>query len=274
MPARRRLILIALLMLALLVVVVVATPFVSRMGDKGDRITVKTGTTYTAGQYYGVIAPWAVIDRPVMRQWAKLSESMWIDLRAFPANTRFNWAWPPYAPSYGPGVWGYHHLGYGNYDGGAPEKPVTPRRVRDIRILKTAFDWTGDFRFGEATVLSEFYLRRDPGDSESKQIEIGWFFHVSAATRRFVAAGRSLGTYIDPTGRQWRATLQDRFLTFWPSDGRDVATGVLDMRHALGWLTAKGLANPGDWLTGVAIGAEPIKGFGSVDIKRWQVQFQ
>lgn len=274
MPARRRLILIALLALVLLAGAVVAAPFAFRAGGRGDRVTVKAGTTYTQGQYYGVVSPWAVADRPVLRRWASVSETMWANLRTFPANTRFNWAWPPYAPRNGPGVWGYHHLGYGNYDGGIPEKPVAPRQIRDIRVLTTAFGWTGDFRFGEATVLTEFYLRRDPRDSESKRLEIGWFLHASPTTRRFVDAGRQLGTYVDPTGRQWRAALQDRFLTFSPADGRDVPAGVLDMRHALGWLTAKGFARPDDWFSGVAIGAEPIKGFGNVEITRWQVQFR
>ncbi len=274
MAARGRLIVIALLVVVALVVGVLAAPFAFRAGGKGDRITVKARTTYTAGKYYGFVSPWAVDDQPILRRWANFSETMWVDLRAFPARTRFNWAWPPYAPRNGPGVWGYHHLGYGNYDGGVPETPVTPRRVRDIRVLKTAFAWTGDFRFGDATILTEFYLRRDPRENESKRLEIGWFFHVAPATRSFVASGRQLGLYTDPAGRPWRATLQDRFLTFSPADDGDVPAGILDMRHALDWLVAKRLARPEDWVSGVAIGAEPIKGFGSVEITRWQVQFQ
>lgn len=270
---RRRLFLFAALLVVGLLVAV-AVPVGVRLGERGDRVVLSANTPYTQGSYYGYVSPWGAERSPIFRRWVKLSESMWVDVARFPAGTRFNWAWPPFSAPNNVGVWGYHHLGYGNYDGGDPEKAIPPRRLRDVKSFRTAFAWDGDFRFGQSTVLAEFYLRSDPRNNESKRLEVGWMLHMSPATKSFVARSEQLGIYVDPAGRRWRVAKAERFVTFSPADGSELNQGVLDMRHALGWLKAKGLARDEDWLNGVAIGAEPIKGFGHVEIRHWQVDLR
>ncbi len=257
-----------------LILLALATPFLFRLTGQGDRISVAARTTYTSGQYLAHVQPWAVTDMPVLRAWSNISETMWINPATFPNNVRFNWAWPPFSPRNGVGVWGYHHLAYGNADGGAAEEAVQPRQVDAISSLSTRFAWTGDFRFGESTVLTEFYLRSNPQDNESKLIEIGWLLHMSKDTKRFLDEGQAYGTYTDPQGRQWRVVIFDTYLTFSAAGGDDVRAGEIDMLHALHWLRGKGKITGKEWLTGLAIGAEPIKGFGNLELQQWKVDFR
>lgn len=155
---------------------------------RGDpRLELPPRQTFTRGPYYSYVAPWGGQSSIFTRRWSAHADKMWIDLHSYPNNTRIDWRWPPFSPRNGVGVWGYNHIGYGFYDGGHPEQAVPVHRVRDIRKLAAHYGWDGDFSWGEATVLLEFYLRSNPEDSEAKVIEIGWLMHVPPKTRKFLA---------------------------------------------------------------------------------------
>lgn len=260
--------------LLVLVLLALATPFMFRLTGQDGRISLPAKTTFTSGSYYAFANPWAVQDRSLLGLWAHKSESIWIDHTAFPDHTRVNWAWPPFSPRNGVGVWGYHHVGYGNYDGGSPEKPVAPRQVKQIRALDTAFAWDADFTFGESTLLTEFYLRSNPQNMESKVLEVGWLLHISPKVEEFLRHCKPVGTYTDANGRRWNAKILEKYLTFSPADGQDLKEGRIDMLHGLRWLKSMGRITGDEWVTGVALGVEPIKGFGDAEIKHWRVDFR
>lgn len=265
--------LIPVIMLAAIAGIFGVYTYADRTTDDA-RITLRARQSLSKGSYYGYVQPWGADGTAIGRWWGRNADSLRVSLDTFPNNTTIVWRWPPFKPvNTGGGVWGYDHIGYGDYDGGTPERPVQPRRVDDIRRMQQQFAWTGDFSLGEATLLTEFYLRKDPKDTESRLLEIGWFLHVPAATASFVAKGKPIGIHVDPNGRRWTVARTDDFVTFLPEDGQDVRTGAIDMLAGLTWLKGKGEVSGGEWVTGVAIGSEPFFGVGRVNLSRWSVQF-
>jgi hypothetical protein len=270
----RRTILIGLAGLVALLVAAAAAVLLPELINGDDRLVLRSKQPYSAGPHYAFVSPWGAESNPLLRLWGRRADGIRINPATFPNKTRFTWRWPPFPPKSDAGVWGYNHIGYGFYDGGQPESPVPPRRVSELKVLTQSLAWSGNFARGESTVLTEFYLRSNPRESEAKLIEIGWLLHMSRESQAFVKGGRQLGAYVDPTGRHWRAALNGTYLTFSPANDGDVTEARIDMLHALRWLQAKKLVRGDEWLTGLAIGVEPIKGIGSVDLARWAVEFR
>lgn len=237
----------------------------------GGHFLLKPKTDYMSGPWFAYVSPWGGESLVITRPWSKIADGISLDLKRMPANSVFQWRWPPFNASFGPGVWGYDHVAYGNYDGGMTEEKVDPIRVRDVRQFRQSFDWQLDADWGEANVLTEFYLRSDTEDVDSKLLEVGWFLHLPEGTRQFFDNGKPVGTFVDPQGRSWRVRIQDKFCMFAPEQGGDVAKGSLDMLAALRWLQTKQLVTGDEWLWGVAIGVEPVSGMGEMVLHDWKV---
>ncbi|WP_275229288.1 GH12 family glycosyl hydrolase domain-containing protein [Novosphingobium album (ex Liu et al. 2023)] len=242
--------------------------------DTDPRLKLKDRQNFSKGEYLAFAVPWAAESGP-MRHWSNHADTVRVDPPRFPDNTAIRFAWPPFSPRGGiAGVWGYMGIGHGNYDGGAAEAPVTPRRVDDISALSQSFAWSYDFRLGVADVLTEFYLRSNPDDNESKLIEIGWFLHTPEKTRHFVETGQQIGKFVEAGGRTWIVARNEKFVTFMPEGGVDVLNGRIDMLAALRWLKSKKVITGREWYNGVAIGVEPFKGTGHIQIDRWSVGYR
>ena len=127
---------------------------------------------------------------------------------------------------------------------------------------------------GDANLLTEFYLRSDPNNSESKLIEVGWFLHAPPATAAFVRGAQQIGRFTDASGKAWQVARDEKYVMFLPADAQDVRTGTIDMRAALQWLQEKGVIKGDEWFTGVAIGVEPLRGRGQVQVDRWAVTYR
>ncbi|GGE93686.1 hypothetical protein [Sphingomonas prati] len=238
----------------------------------GDRLVVAARTNFHKGPYTAYAQPWGGDADPLYRYWATYADTMRIDPARFPNNTAMHWRWPPHAPR-GAGVWAYDFIAYGNYDGGPPETPVPPRQIDRIRTLRHDFAWTST-GLGRANVLTEFYLRSDPADSESKLLEIGFLLSAPPRTIAFADSGKPIGQYRDAAGREWKASLNEKYVLFLPTDNAPVAKGTLDILAALRWLKAQKLVTGTEWFTGIAIGAEPMAGFGHLQIDRWKVEYE
>lgn len=235
------------------------------------RLKLSDREPFTKGGYQAYAQPWGGMADPLVRIWAPHADAIHVDVARFPDRTRLSYFWPAWRPRNHGGVWAYVHIGYGDYDGGVAEVPVAPRRVDALRQLSQTVAWRPDGGFGRANLLTEFYLRADPRKPESKRLEIGWLLHAPRATQTFVDEGRQLGTWTDPSGRAWQAAITDRYVTFLPAGREDVREATIDMLAALRWLREKGLVRGDEWVTGVAIGAEPLKGYGRFEIDRWRV---
>lgn len=242
--------------------------------DTDPRAKVRDWSTFTKGSYVAFAAPWAA-QTGLMHRWSNHADVVLVDLPKFPNNTGVEFTWPPFTPRGGiAGVWGYMGLAHGNYDGGTVEVPVPARRVDDIKALSQTFSWTPAFRLGVADVLTEFYLRSDPEDSDSKLVEIGWFLHLPERSRSYLAKAKVIGRYVDPQGTPWNVVRNDNFITFSAPDYRDVLKGRIDMLAALHWLKDRKLVTGREWYTGVAIGVEPFKGTGKMQIDHWAVDYR
>lgn len=265
-----------LLLIAVVLLVAGAAGFVWSAGlaPGPGQIVIPAKTPFTRGRFFAFAQPWGGEEVAWTRRWAPHADAMGIHLEKFPDGTTMNWRWPPIMAGTGPGVWGYIQVGYGNYDGGEPEVHVPPRRVRDIRVLRQSYAWRLDHPLGDGNVLTELYLRSNPGDIHSKTLEIGWFLHVPDSTRRWIAAARPVGIFVDGQKRRWKVALADEFCMFMPEDGRDLPGGSLDMLPALRWLQARGLVRGDEWLTGFAIGVEPVRGVGRFHLDRWRPAFE
>jgi hypothetical protein len=226
---------------------------------------------FTKGRYAAYVGPWGGEAQALARPWSAIADGMVIDLKRFPSNTRIRWRWPPFGPRNGVGVWGYDWVGYDNFVGTPAEQPVPPTRVRDLKAFRQSFRWSIDTGWGDANVLTEFYLRASPTVEASHVLEVGWFLHAPPSIRGFFENSALVGEYVDPAGRHWTVRLFDQYCMFAPTTPSDVPEGEIDMLHALRWLKQQGRVSGDEWLWGVAIGAEPISGMGDLRIERWNV---
>jgi hypothetical protein len=265
-------ILLGLLVVALLAfgVFVVAT----RPSAGPGQVVVSAKTPFTKDRYFAFAQPWGGEEVTVLKPWAPHADAIVVDLARFPADTSFHWRWPPVSAGFGPGVWGYDAVMYGNYDGGEPETAVPPIRVRDLRALRQRFAWTIDNGWGDGNVLTEFYLRSSPTDVHAKVIEIGWFFHLPASTRAYFDRAAPIGTFVDAQGRRWSARMAEKFLMIAPEQPQDLPAGTLDMLPFLRWLQQKGKITGNEWMSGLAIGVEPVRGLGKLTVNRWDVEMR
>ncbi|WP_189620926.1 hypothetical protein [Novosphingobium colocasiae] len=238
------------------------------------RMSVGDRNNFSRGEYLAFAVPWGG-EQGIMRFWAPHADKVRIDLVHFPNNTGFQFSWPPFSPRGGvAGVWGYMGIEHGNYDGAAAEAPVPARRVDDIKVLSQTFAWSRQTRAGTADVLTEFYLRSDPEEPESKLLEIGWFLHIPDKARGYAEKGKPIGSYTDGEGRHWLVVRDEKFVMFLAKDGADVRSGRIDMLAALKWLKQQKVVSGREWYTGVAIGVEPFGGFGRLQIDKWSVDYR
>lgn len=230
---------------------------------------------YTKGPYIAYAAPWSAAT-------SKLSvgrdfvNTITIREDTFPAQTRLAWHWPLDLPKE-TGVRGYDTLSYGNYDGGLPMQPVSPLRVREITSGWQSFDWRHDLIAGDFNLLAEFYLTRTAGDPEAKTVEVGFMLHVPAITRAWIGKNAPLAQWRDTFGTQWTVTRNQGpgipYIIFIPASGADLHKGRLDLKGAVRELRRLGVISGEEWLNGVAFGAEPISGSGSVMVADWTVHW-
>lgn len=248
--------------------------YLSDQMAREGRTMLGSKTLYVHGRYSAYAQPWGAEQSPYFSWFSRHGDRTYIDTRSFPARTTFGWRWPPAGPGNNLGVWSYNHVGYGDYDGAQPDEPVPPLRVRDIKVFRQDYAWRISSDYGSANLLTEFYLRSDPEDEESKLLEVGWFLHAPQHTLDFMDEARQLGEFVDPQGRRWRVAIDDTFCMFALADGTDSTKGSLDMLAALNWLVEKKVAGPDAWVTGVAIGAEALRGMGTIDLDSWKVEFR
>lgn len=227
---------------------------------------------YTRGAYAAFASPWSTwYDRSLVHNrdyWDRIT----IDPATFPANTTISTHWPTRLPS--TGVWGYHHVFYGNYDGGVVQTPIAPRQVKAINTLRQTFSYsaTGSNNYN---LLNEFYLTSAPGKSAAKVIEIGYFLNAPAQTRAWNKSGQMIGILVDAWRNRWTVTKRGTFVTITPYDVDVIRSGTIDVAHMLRFLRIHNVITGDEWFNGIAFGVEPTVGAGDTTVKvtDWQVTY-
>lgn len=232
-------------------------------------ILKKDGENHWQGPFIAYAGDWSTTTKMInLRRSIDYEDRILINPKTFPAQTLIEWRWPN-SPAK-TGVYGYMHLAYGYYAGGITREKIAPVRVADLGAIHTDFtiEMTGDP--AHANVLSETFLTSAPGDFNTKVIEVGFLPSISASGRSFFDAGEQLGAWTDPSGRVWNVAAQAEYFMFIPAKGRFLS-GRLDFAAALRWLMAKKRVTGKEWFNGLAIGVEPVQGFGKMKIVKWRV---
>jgi hypothetical protein len=248
----------------------------SRGGDNLQPVLIKRDEElYTRGSYIAYAAPWSARSSKLVAG-KDFVDTIAIHEATFPAQTKLAWHWPLDLPTK-TGVRGYNALSYGNYDSALPERPVQPVRVRDIKLGWQSFDWRHDLVTGDFNLLAEFYLTRTAGSTDAKTVEVGFMLHVPTATRAWLGKNPRLSKWRDAFGTQWNVTRNEGpgipYIVLIPASGMDLPNGRLDVKGALDELRRLGVITGEEWLNGVAFGAEPISGSGSVTVIDWEVHW-
>ena len=189
-----------------------------------------------------------------------------INPATFPNGCALNW----YAPvvGLGGGVWGYHHIDYGNYDFSPVQTPIASVQVNNLTTAQVTFDFTyaGSPTF---TLLHEMWLSTSSHTtgavSSDAVFEIGFFLHSPASVIAFHNSGTLIGTYTDNginyTVRSHTATAL--YITIVKSDNGDVLAGSINWLAAFDWLKTAGVIAGTEWVNGYGFGIEPNIGGGS-----------
>ncbi len=264
--------------LSALAALLCSTPAAARWGERP--IILPDKTTYTCGQYLAFAAPWSVSSPP---QSSFIPGVDYADsIVALPSvrntdacldGSTINWRWPAQTSS--KGVYGYMELTYGNYDGGKPVVPVTPIQASAITTFRQ------ELLIGPTTgapadynILNEFYLTETAGVASTKRVEIGFFWNAADTTITYYNGGTPCSTYTDPTGRKWACRwLPDgsagRYIMYY--SGARASGGLLDFKAVIDSLVGQGLVDGNLYLNGAAVGVEPVRNGGSMQVHRWRI---
>jgi hypothetical protein len=235
-------------------------------------VLIRDSENYLDRQFLAFVGDWSVsTGKERLTRGPDYADSIIIDPRTFPNGSDIAWRWPDRPPQ--KGVYGYLHLAYGSFAGGATKEPVAPEQVSRIRTLKTLFAVDDVRSDGQFNVLSETFVTRAKGDFSTKALEVGFLTHLSDHGREHFDKARQIGTFTDPGGRRWTVAEMNGFCMFVPED-EPVSSGVLHYDAAFAWLVSKGLLTGNEWFNGLAIGVEPVSGSGGLRVSRWEILYR
>ncbi len=195
-------------------------------------------------------------------------DAVWTVKRSsFPENVFLDWYVPTGTIPRKKGIWGYHHIAFGNYEGNRQHVPVTPKQVNALGEFRTSFDWSysGTENFN---LLHEFFLTRiakpQPQwvNGPDFSLEVGFFLHSPTITRGFHNKGKPVGPDHENNGVTYTVRRNDNYVTFAPVGFKEQLKGTVDWKAALNYLVAHGALQGTEYVNGIAFGIEPTLGGG------------
>lgn len=173
-------------------------------------------------------------------------------------------------------VRGYPSIRHGNYENGPPKVGFKPRRVNDLSTLRYSFAM--EYRSligGDANILFDSFLLRDPANSKSKAFELGVIPMPATGTPNHAYTnGKDMGTFYDCLGRAWHMSLFEKadgsiYLMPLPLNG-SFLIGDIDQLEIYRWAIGRGIITGDLWYTGMALGLEAIGGETQLLIEKWR----
>jgi len=219
-----------------------------------------------SGSYEGFLAMWGVGNSPALTLGTDYATGARYDTTSINANVIYGWQ----LPAANNGVRGYLQLSFGNYDGGSPTTPLTPKKINAVTALAVvvAFQVVGD----PVSLLNEFWASTTAhatGSVTDKVEEVGCFPHVVQYTIDYMNGCSQIGTFTDPGGRSWTVARDmnptPHFTMFRPTNGADVQ-GTIYWKEMLAYLVAQGVLTGQEYFNGMAFGPEPVAGKGAVNL--------
>lgn len=247
-----------------------ATPTPTASTEK--RVVLNDNVNYTVGSYNAYAAPWCALRNASLVVGKDISTRISLLPSKFPNDIEITAFTPNVNPhDYGCGVYGYHHVHFGNYSGLLPKGKFDGMQVSSLRKLIVDFSFADIGSTGEYNMLNEYFLTSEKDRQDKRIMEIGYFFHPSQSAIEFAKTGKDIGNYTDAEGRGWSVRQAGQFVMLMPADGKDLRSGSLDMAHFLQHLVKKGKLTGNEWFNGAAMGVEPVRGNSSVRIERWNM---
>lgn len=236
------------------------------------RVVLNDNVNYTVGSYNAYAAPWCALRNASLVVGKDISTRISLLPSKFPNDIEIAAFTPNVNPhDYGCGVYGYHHVHFGNYSGLLPKGKFDGMQVSSLRTLVVDFAFEDTGSTGEYNMLNEYFLTAEKDRQDKRVMEIGYFFHPSQSAIQFAKSGKDVGNYTDAEGREWSVRQSGQFVMLMPADGQDLRSGSLDMAHFLQHLVKKGKLTGNEWFNGAAMGVEPVRGNSSVRIQRWHM---
>jgi hypothetical protein len=215
-------------------------------------------TFFSKGPYSAFAFTFAAVGRRDLAMPRDYGAQWTLDPAEFPRGAELEWTVPVGPLPLPFGVWGYHHIDYGNYDASLQKESIEPRRVCEVTGLEVSFDveWSGSRRFN---LLSEVWLTRTGSRTESNStralLEVGFLLY--SADRDFHNKGQPIGRGFSDGRRTYTVRRTGKYITFAPDE--DVASGDANFGAALKYLMTEGVISGSEFVNGVAFGVEPIR---------------
>ena len=181
---------------------------------------------------------------------------------SFPNASVLNWSTPQGTIPNGGGVWGYHHLDYGNYDASIQQTPIQPQLLCDLTSFSTNFNWsyTGDSEFN---LLHEMWLTNrgsttgsnNSGTTNIELLEVGLLLRAGTTGASFHNSGTLIGTTHVNNGVTYTVRSHGGYITIW--SGADVLVGTFDWKLLYSFLLSNEVISGTEWVNGLAFGIEP-----------------
>jgi hypothetical protein len=226
-----------------------------RAGAQSSGLTVQSDTFFTSGSYSAYSSTYAAGGTGLVK--GIDFDAVWTLGGSFPNSSVLNWYTPKGTIPNAFGVWGFHHIDYGNYDSSVQQTQITPQMVGDISTFTASFNYsyTGTAFFN---TLHEIWLNKDGSQTASRSsgalFEIGFLLHPGDSGT-FHASGTLIGTTHVNNSVTYTARSHGTYITFMAS--ADVLSGTIDWAAALNFLVTNNVITGSEWVSGISIGVEP-----------------
>lgn len=208
---------------------------------------------------------------------ATFTDSMQVNPQSFPVMTTFTWSFPNSAPPGNCGVYGFMHVDYLDYQG-APALNYNPKLISTINVFTQAIimDYGGTLAGFDVISDRWCWVNSDQsGGAAGVKCEIETFWHPNVTAINYFNSVTQIGSYTDQYSRSWSVAVDlngsvPDFL-FMPTAETDITRGSADLGGQYTYLSAHGYNLGAYYVTGVAAGAEPVNGSGSLVVSQDQV---
>ena len=242
--------------------------------SKVNTVTVFDSQSYSRGYYSAYIAPF---NKGSYAFGVDYEESITLSATQFPSGSLFAWSWPEIPCAQG--VFNFSAIDFGNYYNTVVPTPITPRRVRDLVVLRETHEMTLSGELQNFDAIDNFFLSEVAGDDGTHAFEIEVFLHTPGYSENFIRHAKQIGTFTG-SGKTWivaeaistSAVIPD--ILFMPSDQADITRGTIDLRGMLDYLVSRGVIKDTLYVSGFALGTETRKGKGALDLAAFSADYE
>jgi len=233
--------------------------------------TLHDNQGYTSGSYTAYVSPWG---KGTYVQGKDYTEQMDLVTRTFPNNTTISWNWPNVPAK--SGVYNFDAIDFGNYYGTVPQKPITPKQIKNIKTLTEDHNLALSGNLEGFDVIDDLFLTQGANDVAHRLYEIEILLHTPAFAVAYAGSVKQLGTYT-VGGVDWKVSINDKMtpkdILIMPANHADIIAQKVDVKALFDALVAHGVLTGNEWFNGFGLGSETRLGSGAVKVKTFTVTY-